>query len=76
MEEIRDKVIRNDFEIKNVEVFSLNIPLKKPIKMSGITVQNAENIIVKITSNNLRVTTATATWHNANEIEQFLPCIS
>ena len=52
MEEIRDKVIRNDFEIKNVEVFSLNIPLKKPIKMSGITVQNAENIIVKITSNN------------------------
>ena len=52
MEEIRDKVIRNDFEIKNVEVFSLNIPLKKPIKMSGVTVQNAENIIVKITSNN------------------------
>ena len=52
MEEIRDKVIRNDFEIKNIEVFSLNIPLKKPIKMSGITVQNAENIIVKITSNN------------------------
>ena len=52
MEEIRDKVIRNDFEIKNVEVFSLSIPLKKPIKMSGITVQNAENIIVKITSNN------------------------
>ena len=34
MEEIRDKVIRNDFEIKNIEVFSLNIPLKKPIKMS------------------------------------------
>ena len=52
MEEIRDKVIRNDFEIKNIEVFSLNIPLKKTIKMSGITVQNAENIIVKITSNN------------------------
>ena len=36
MEEIRDKVIRNDFEIKNVEVFSLNIPLKKPIKMDGV----------------------------------------
>ena len=52
MEEIRDKVIKNNFEIKNIEVFSLNIPLKKPIKMSGITVQNAENIIVKITSNN------------------------
>ena len=52
MEEIKDKVIKNNFEIKNIEVFSLNIPLKKPIKMSGITVQNAENIIVKITSNN------------------------
>ena len=52
MEEIRDKVIKNNFEIKNIEVFSLNIPLKKPIKMSGITLQNAENIIVKITSNN------------------------
>ena len=52
MEEIRDKIIKNNFEIKNIEVFSLNIPLKKPIKMSGITVQNAENIIVKITSNN------------------------
>ena len=52
MEEIKDKVIKNNFEIKNIEVFSLNIPLKKSIKMSGITVHNAENIIVKITSNN------------------------
>ena len=29
---------------KTLEVFALNIPLKKPIKMSGITVQNAQNI--------------------------------
>ena len=36
MEEIKDIVLKNSFEIKDIEVFALNIPLKKPIKMSGI----------------------------------------
>ena len=52
MEEIKDIVLKNSFEIKDIEVFALNIPLKKPIKMSGITVQNAQNIFIKIISNN------------------------
>ena len=52
MEEIRDKVLKNKFAIKDIEIFALNIPLKKPIKMAGITVESAENIFVKIISNN------------------------
>ena len=52
MEEIKDKVLKNKFAIKDIEIFALNIPLKKPIKMAGITVESAENIFVKIISNN------------------------
>ena len=52
MEEIKDIVLKNSFEIKDIEVFALNIPLKKPIKMSGITVQDAQNIFIKIISSN------------------------
>ena len=48
MEEIKDIVLKNSFEIKDIEVFALNIPLKKSIKMSGITIQNAQNIFIKI----------------------------
>ena len=45
MEEIKDKVLKNSFEIKDIEVFALNIPLKKPIKMSWLeNVKDSERI--------------------------------
>ena len=51
MEEIKDIVLKNSFEIKDIEVFALNIPLKKSIKMSGITIQNCPKYFYK---NNLK----------------------
>ena len=50
MVEIKDKVLKNSFKIENIEVYALKIPLKNPIKMSGVTVSKAENIFIKITS--------------------------
>ena len=47
MEEIKDKVLKNKFAIKDIEIFALNIPLKKPIKMAGITVESAEIFLLK-----------------------------
>jgi len=50
MEDIRNKSISKTLRIKDIEVFALKIPLKKPIKMSGITVSFAENIFIKVIS--------------------------
>ena len=34
--------------IKDISLMTMKIPLKKPIKMSGITVSYAENLFIKI----------------------------
>ena len=52
MVEIKNKILKNSFKIDDIEVYALKIPLKNPIKMSGITVHNAENIFVKVISKN------------------------
>ena len=38
--------------IKSIDIYTLKIPLKKPIKMAGISVDSAENLFVKITNQN------------------------
>ena len=52
MVEIKNKILKNSFKIDDIEVYALKIPLKNPIKMTGITVHNAENIFVKVISKN------------------------
>ena len=41
-----------DILIKKVNIYTLKIPLNKPIKMAGIIVDSAENLFVKIISQN------------------------
>ena len=44
--------MKTDILIKSIDIYTLNIPLKKPIKMAGISVDSAENLFVKITNQN------------------------
>ena len=44
--------LTKDILIKEVEIYTLKIPLNKPIKMAGIVVDSAENLFVKIISQN------------------------
>ena len=44
--------LTEDILIKEIEIYTLKIPLKKPIKMAGIVVDSAENLFVKITNQN------------------------
>ena len=37
--------LTKDILIKEVEIYTLKIPLKKPIKMAGIIVDSAENLL-------------------------------
>ncbi len=43
---------RTDILIKKIDIFTLKIPLKKPVKMAGITIDSAENLFIKITNQN------------------------
>ena len=43
---------RTDILIKKIDIYTLKIPLKKPVKMAGITIDSAENLFVKITNQN------------------------
>ena len=53
MEEfIKNKKFRQSFKIKDIQPLTMKIPLKKPIKMAGISVESADNLFVKITSEN------------------------
>ena len=53
MEElIKNKKFRQSFKIKDIQPLTMKIPLKKPIKMAGISVESADNLFVKITSDN------------------------
>ena len=36
------------FRISDIDVMSISVPLKTPLKLAGITIGNAENIIVRI----------------------------
>ena len=44
--------LTKDILIKEIEIYTLKIPLNKPIKMAGIIVDSAENLFVKIISQN------------------------
>ena len=44
--------LTKDILIKEIEIYTLKIPLNKPIKMAGIVVDSAENLFVKIISQN------------------------
>ena len=44
--------MKTDILIKSIDIYTLKIPLKKPIKMAGISVDSAENLFVKITNQN------------------------
>ena len=44
--------MKSDILIKSIDIYTLKIPLKKPIKMAGISVDGAENLFVKITNQN------------------------
>ena len=44
--------MKSDILIKSIDIYTLKIPLKKPIKMAGIIVDSAENLFVKITNQN------------------------
>ena len=44
--------MKTNILIKSIDIYTLNIPLKKPIKMAGINVDSAENLFVKITNQN------------------------
>lgn len=44
--------MKSDILIKSIDIYTLKIPLKKPIKMAGISVDSAENLFVKITNQN------------------------
>ena len=41
-----------DVKIKEIQVYSVSIPLKTPVKMAGVTVLTAENIIISINGDN------------------------
>ena len=40
-----DKKLNHHIVIKDIEVMTMKIPLKKPIKMSGLTISFAENLL-------------------------------
>ena len=44
--------MKSDILIKSIDIYILKIPLNKPIKMAGISVDSAENLFVKITNQN------------------------
>ena len=44
-----------DVKIKEIQVYSVSIPLKAPVKMAGVTVLTAENIIISINGDNKHV---------------------
>ena len=44
-----------DVKIKEIQVYSVSIPLKTPVKMAGVTVLTAENIIISINGDNKHV---------------------
>ena len=35
-------------KIKDIQIYSVSIPLKAPVKMAGVTIQSADNIIIHI----------------------------
>src|SRR5580692_635478 len=39
---------RNSVRIKNIEPIAISLPMKKPVKMAGETVTRADNILVRI----------------------------
>ena len=39
-------------KIKDIQIYSVSIPLKAPVKMAGVTIQSADNIIIHIIGNN------------------------
>ena len=39
-------------KIEDIQIYSVSIPLKAPVKMAGVTIQSADNIIIHITGNN------------------------
>ena len=47
-----DKKLNNYIVIKDIEVMTMKIPLKKPIKMSGLTISFAENLFIKVIDEN------------------------
>ena len=42
--------MKTNILIKSIDIYTLKIPLKKPIKMAGFSVDSAENLFVKITN--------------------------
>ena len=47
-----NKKLNNHIVIKDIEVMTMRIPLKKPIKMSGLTISFAENLFIKVIDEN------------------------
>ena len=43
------------FKIKNIETYIIQVPLKVPLKMSGVHIVHCDNTVVKITTNNGKV---------------------
>ena len=48
MVEIKNKILKNSFKIDDIEVYALKIPLKNPIKMTGITVHKLKIFFEKL----------------------------
>jgi muconate cycloisomerase len=47
---VRQAATRPPLLIRRVEAFPVALPLKKPMKMAGVTIANAENVLVRIES--------------------------